>query len=326
MQHRFLSKLRSVVVVGTLAATLAVPALADEINVTQWGTSLYGAPFAVGMETGAFKQAGIDVTGIIGSGGGGTSVRNTLASATPYGEVALPAALAAARQGVKIVIVNTGTRTVAESTLVTMPNSSVNSLKDLVGKKVAITNPKSTSEMILLQEMNELGITPDQIKRVASGGYTQGLTMLEQGAVDAAVLIEPLSITRKNDYKTVARAKEILPAMTTSVGITTPEFAKANPDKLKALINGRRAAVKALYADPKAAAAMVAKQFKMDPALAEEAVANMIAPRMWSEGEFNMDELNFLAKGLILVGEITDIPDWKSLIDPSFLPADLQAK
>ena len=257
---------------------------ADEISVTQWGASLYGAPFAVAIENGSFKKAGIDITGVIGSGGGGTTVRNVLASDTPYGEVATGAALAAARQGLDVVIVNAATRTVAESSLVTMPGSEVKSLADLVGKKVAITSPKSSSEMIFLLELKEQGIDPGKIQRVASGGYTQGLTMLEQGAVAAAVLIEPLSITRKDRYRTVIRAQGLLPAMTTSVGITTRAFAKAHPEKLRAIIAGRRMGVDAIYADPVAASKLVAKAFNMDPALSEQAMANMIGPRMWSEG------------------------------------------
>lgn len=304
---------------------LAVTARAEEISVTQWGASLYGAPFAVAMEDGDFKKAGIDITGIIGSAGGGTSVRNILASDTPYGEVATAAALAAARQGLDVAIVNGATRTVAESSLVTMPDSSIKSLQDLIGRKVAITSPKSTSEMVFLMELEKQGIDASKIQRVASGGYTQGLTMLEQGAVDAAVLIEPLSIIRKDRYRTVVRAKGLLPAMTTSVGITTREFAKAHPDKLRAIIAGRRMGVQAIYADPVAASKLVAKQFNMEPGLAQQAVANMIEPRMWSEGEISLVELNRIADGLKLVGEITAIPDWTALVDRSFLPADLTA-
>ena len=308
------------------AMGLASAVWADEISVTQWGASLYGAPFAVAIELGDFKKAGIDITGVIGSGGGGTSVRNIMASDTAYGEVATAAALAAARQGLDVVIVNAATRTVAESSLVTMPGSDVKSLADLVGKKVAITSPKSTSEMVLLMELKEQGIDPSKIQRVASGGYTQGLTMLEQGAVAAAVLIEPLSIVRRDRYRTVIRADGLLPAMTTSVGITTRAFAKAHPDKLRAIIAGRRLGVEAIYADPAAAAQMVAKQFNMDPALARQAMGNMIGPHMWSEGEISLVELNRIADGLKLIGEIEDTPDWGSLIDRSFLPADLRAE
>lgn len=326
MLNTALATSRRLLLSAAVAAACTTAARAEEISVTQWGNSLYGAPYAVAIEEGDFKKAGVDVTGVIGSGGGGTSVRNTLASSTPYGEVATSAALAAARQGLDVVIVNAATRTVAEASLVTLPDSKINSLKDLKGKKVAITNPKSSSEMILLLEMKQEGLEPGDIQRIAAGGYTQGLTMLKQGAVDAAVLIEPLSITRKDEFKTVVRAKDLLPAMTTSVGITTREFAKAHPDKLRALIAGRREGVKSIYADPKAAAAKVAKQFNMDPALAEVAVANMIEPRMWSEGDFSQKELDELAAGLVLVGEITAAPDWSKLIDTSFLPPDLKGK
>ncbi len=322
----FSRKFASTVALAALLALPASGARAVEISVTQWGASLYGIPFAVGMEEGHFKKAGIDITDIIGSAGGGTSVRNILASDTPYGEVATPAALAALKQGIDLVIVNSATHTVAESSLVTMPNSDIKGLEDLVGKKMSITSPKSTSEMVFLMELKAKGIDASKIQRIAAGGYTQGLTMLEQGAVSASVLIEPLSIIRKDNYRTVIRAKDILPPMTTSVGITTREFAAKNPEKIRAIIAGRRAAVKSIYADPTKAATIVAKVFKMEPGLTKVAVENMVGPNMWTEGEFNTKELNTIAEGLQLIGELDTIPDWSKIIDKSYLPADLQAK
>jgi NitT/TauT family transport system substrate-binding protein len=322
-------KLGSMVVLtlAFLAAPLTTTAVrADEISVTQWGQSLYGLPFAVGMDKGLFKKAGIDITGIIGSAGGGTTVRNILASATPYGEVALPAVLAAARGGLDLVIVNLGTHTVSESTLVTMPNSGINTLNDLIGKKVAITSPKSASEMIFLMELQAKGIDPAQITRIAAGGYPQALTMIEQGGASAAGLIEPLSIIRKDRYRTVLAARDVLPPMTMSVGITTREFAKANPDKLRAIIAGRRAAVQAIYADPDGAADALQRMWQFEPPIAKEAVHNMIGPKMWSQGEFNRAELDRLVDGLHLVGEVQGNVDWSTLIDQSYLPKDLQGE
>lgn len=311
----------------TLAcAAFQTPAHAEEIAVTQWGQSLYGAPFAVAMEKGLFKKAGVDITGIIGSAGGGTTVRNILANSTPYGEVALPAALAAARQGLDLVIVNVGTRTIAESTLVTMPNSDVKTINDLVDKKVAITSPKSSSEMIFLMELKAKGIDAGKVTRVAAGGYPPALTMLEQGAVSAAALIEPLSIIRRDRYRTIAAAKDILPPMTTSVGITTREFARANGDKLRAIIAGRRAAVEAIYANPDETAAILQKMWNFDAAIAKQAVHNMIEPKMWSLGDFNRAELDRTAEGLKLIGELKEDVDWSKIVDQSFLPKDLQGK
>jgi NitT/TauT family transport system substrate-binding protein len=317
---------RCAVAAACLVMALAGPARAEEISVTQYGASLYGAPYTVALDKGLFQKAGVDITGIIGSAGGGTTVRNILASSTPYGEVAVGAALAAQAQGLDVVIVNTGTRSVAESSLVTMPDSPVHSLEDLVGRKVAITSPRGVSEMLLLMELKAKGIDASKVQRVASGGYVNGLTMLEQGAVAAAALIEPLSITRAAKYRTVVAARDILPPMTTSVGITTRAFAQSHGDVLRAIIAGRRAGVEAIYADPVGTAALIAQRYDLDPAIAKIAVANMIGPHMWSEGAIDLTELNRAIDGLRLVGEIKAEPDLAKLVDTSFLPADLQSK
>ncbi len=308
------------------ALLLAVrPATAADISVTQYGTSFYGVPYTVAQQEGLFKKAGIDITGFVGSAGGGTTVRNILASDTPYGEVAIGAALAAAAQGLDVVFVNVGTRSVAESTLVTLPDSPVKTLEDLPGRKVAITSPRGVSEMLLLMELKAKGIDASRVQRVASGGYVNGLTMLQQGAVAAAALVEPLSITRAGQLRTVAAARDILPPMTTSVGITTRPFARDHGDTLRAIIAGRRAAVRAIYADPAATATIVAKAYDLPPDIATRAVNNMIGPRMWSEGEFNQGELDRALDGLRLVGEVSGPVDFSKLIDRSFLPPDLQS-
>lgn len=311
---------------GALVLSTARVAHAEEISVTQWGSSLYGLPYAVAMDKGLFKKAGVDITGILSSGGGGTTVRNILASKTPYGEVAVSAALAAARQGLDIVIVNVGTRSVAEASMVTMPGSNVHTLDDLVGKKVAITAPKSVSEMLFLMVLREKGIDASKITRLASGGYVNGMTMLEQGAVAGAVAIEPLSILRKSQYHTLYRAGDVLKPMTTSVGITTRAFAQSHPDTLRAIIAGRRAGVDATYADPDGAAKLLAAQFKLSPDVAKEAVDNMVRSHMWSTGQFDHAELDRVASGLKLIGEIKEDVDWARLIDSRFLPADLRTK
>src|SRR5947209_19537993 len=95
---------------------------AVELNVTHFGTGMYGVPHAVAKEKGYYKEIGLDVTGFLTSAGGGTTVRNVLASDLPYGEVALPAVIAAIQQGIELVIVHGGVNSVSDQVWITRKN------------------------------------------------------------------------------------------------------------------------------------------------------------------------------------------------------------
>lgn len=315
---------RRAVLAGVGAIVTPGVAWGEEISVTQYGTSLYGLPFTVAQEIGAFERAGVHLTGFMGSGGGGTTVRNLFASATQYGEVAAGAALAAAAAGLPVLMVNVGTRSVAEASLVTMPGSAVRGLADLVGQKVALTSPKGVSEMLFLLAMRQAGLDAAGVTRVYSGGYGPSLTLLEQGGVAAAALIEPLSILRAARYRTVLAYRDVLPAMVTSVGITSPAYAKEHGEVLRAIIAGRREGVRSIYHDPAAAGVICARAYDLPPGVAAVAVQNMVGPRMWSEGEFVQAELDRMVDGLELIGQVAGTPDWARLIDRSLLPDDLR--
>jgi len=91
-------------------AAIPMQSRAEMITVTHWGSAFYGAPYAVALEKGFFKKYDVDITGVLTSQGGGTSVRNTLAGDLPYGEVALAAAVEAINNGVPLRISGPGRR------------------------------------------------------------------------------------------------------------------------------------------------------------------------------------------------------------------------
>ncbi len=303
---------------------LAAPAAAEEISVSHWGVTMFGAPYAVAMEKGFFRRSGVDITGILTSKGGGTTVRNVLAGGLPYGEVALAAIITAIREGIDIKIVNSGVNTVADILWVTMPNSSVKSIKDLIGKKMAITSPKGVTDMLSIMVLEASGIPLDQVERPALGSLGAGLTALESGSVQAAAIIEPVWSARKDRYRALFYVKDVLPPMNQMVGITTSEFARTQPQKLRAIIAGRRMGVDYLYANPKESAQFIAKAYNVKPEVVEIAVSNLAALRYWSRGEFDIKGMNEMVRGLKIIGEVKGEIDWDKIIDRSFLPADLR--
>src|SRR5690606_36025619 len=67
--------------IGSLTLPNAVsPAAAAQVTVTHWGVLMYGAPYAVAIEKGFYKEGGVDVTGVLTSKGGGTTMRNVMAA------------------------------------------------------------------------------------------------------------------------------------------------------------------------------------------------------------------------------------------------------
>lgn len=311
---------------GAGLALASLPSLADEISVTHWGVLMYGVPYAVAMDKGFFKEAGIDITGILTSQGGGTTMRNVLAGGLPYGEVALSAAVAASKEGIPVKIVNGGVRTVADTLWVVMPNSPLQSVKDLVGKKVAYTSPKSVTQMLAVMALDKAGIPPDKAELISTGGIGAGLAALASGKVDAAPSLDPIWSKDIGKYRPLFWTKDLLPPIMQTVGVTTAEFAAKHPEKLRAIIAGRRKGVEFIHADPVEAGRVFAKAYNLDAKLAETAVRNMIAVDYWGRGNFDLDGMTNMVRGLQLVGGLEPGPvDWSKLVDPSFLPNDLRS-
>jgi NitT/TauT family transport system substrate-binding protein len=301
----------------TLAAWAAPrPAAAEQITVTHWGVLMYGAPYAIAIEKGYYKEAGLDIDGVLTSKGGGTTMRNVMASSLPYGEVALSAALAAMKQGIDLKIIHTGVRTAGEILWVTMPDSGISSVKDLAGKKVAFTSPKSVTDMLLTMVSDKHGIKSET---VAAGGIGAGLTMVEQKAVVAAPVMDPIWSKVSGKFKPVFFAKDELPPMVQTVGVTTSEYATANKDKLRKLVQARARAVAFLYANPEETARIVAKRYETDEKTILAAVKNLIAMKYWSDGAFEYDAMDQMVKGLQIVGEIDGKVEWSKVVDESYL-------
>ena len=127
-------------VVATLVA-ISSPSHAYQLAISQYGRVTATLPWAVAMEKGYFDEAGIKIDQVIAGAGGGTTLRNVLASDLPYGEVATSAAIAARRAGLDIVIVNTSSSHIGEISLVADPKSDIHKVADLVGKKAGYTAP-----------------------------------------------------------------------------------------------------------------------------------------------------------------------------------------
>jgi NitT/TauT family transport system substrate-binding protein len=310
--------------ISLLAA--GTPARADTITVTHWGAAFYGAPYAVAMAKGFFKARGVDVSGILTSTGGGTSVRNTLAGDLPFGEVALAAAVEALNHGQPLRIIGAGVDTVADILWIAKPGSPLHSVADLKGRTVGFTAPGSVTNMLILMALKAKGMSASDVHLVAAGGIGANLSGVLNGALDAGMTGEPTWSENQGKVQAVFWVKDVLPPnMMQTVTVTTEDFARSNPAKLRALLAGRADGVAYIEAHPDEAADITAAAYHGDPALYRRVFHNFVALHYWADGRLDYDGMNRMVEGLRIVGQQKGAVDWSKVVDTSFLPAAMQA-
>ena len=321
--------MRIAIAAATALALQTLSAGAVELNVTHFGTGMYGVPHAVAKEKGYFKEAGLDVTGFLTSAGGGTTVRNVLASELPYGEVAVPAVIAAAQQGLELTIVHAGVASVSDQVWITRKDDgSIKTVQDLKGKKLGYSSPKSVTDMITSMMLDANGLT-GKVERKSIGGVGSGLTALREGAVDMTYVTQPVWAKEKDNFRLVFNSTEWAPRVMQTVGVVKTEFLKKNPQLIRGIIEARRKAVVFIRENPDEAAKIMAKEYKIDDAQAKAALKDVLSSGgvYWSPGDFDYEAMNTMLKGLQLVKAVDAGPfDWAKIVDESYLPEMLTRK
>src|SRR6516162_10559506 len=229
-----------------LALTLAAsPAAAVDLLVTQYKNDPSGAPYAIALEKGFFKKHGIEISGIISGAGGGSSVRNAIASDLGYGDVTAAPVIAASEQGQDVKIVGLTSRSLAYLVLIVMPDSPIRTAADLKGKKFGISNPKSLGEMMGVLVLEKAGLKQGDVQMVALGSLGGALTALENGVVDATSIPVILFRTRggESKYRVLVSPKD-LPLIPSQLGMATGQAIKEWPEKLRAIQAARREGTK----------------------------------------------------------------------------------
>lgn len=110
----------------------------------------------------------------------------------------------------------------------------------------------------------------------------------------------------------------------TQVGVVTVDYAKAHPDIVRKLVAVHQDAVEYMIAHPEDAAKIYTTVFNGGTKPIGSVLPRLIRDKYWSAGAIDVKGLNVMLQGMRLVGALDKPIDLNTVIDRSYLPANLR--
>jgi len=201
-----------------------------------------------------------------------------------------------------------------------VPTKSMLDVKDLNGKKVAITAAGSGSDLLALWTIQDRKIDFTRVP-VGGGGIVPNLLA---GNVDAAVVYSPLSfqILKSGEARTILDYAKAVPPNLTAGWIVLDKFANEKPAVVQKALNALYGAVQFMRDNRDATVKLIADLYEMPPEIAALEYDNTIM-KLETNGDMsapNVHDAVQLSLDLAKLGGFKDIVPTDDVISTRFKP------
>src|SRR5262245_7942407 len=226
--------------IGLAAVAGAQTATAETLKVAVAQRGFWNSTFIdVGLKQGYFKDVGLDIDILYTEGGASTLtpvIAGSIDIAMTNGILGVVAAYA---KGMPVKIISAEATGAAEAFWYARPDSGIKRLADTNGKTVAFSSPGSSTNLILLQLVNQAKVAP---KLVATGGAPATLAQVMSGQIDVGWSVPPFVLQQLADGRLgiIARGSDVaaLAQQTIRVNVANGQCAQGAARCLRALRQG----------------------------------------------------------------------------------------
>lgn len=320
---------RTFIASGVAAGLAATPRFARAaaptpitITVTHYPEQDYALPVVMAQQLGYLQHEGIELKEIVGSSGGGTTVRNITSGGLLLGEVATPAAIKAILAGEDVRIIAGGVQTLGTICWVVKKDSPIKTIGDLVGKTVGFSNPGSVSESALQIALKNAHVDPAGVKTRAAGGIGENYTLLMTGGLDVAFTVDPLLYEHRDQLRVVFFARQYVPRFLQTVWLASTQTMRERTPFIAGFLRARAKGVDYVVSHPIQAAQRYAKLTNGDQRASAVTLAQEQPASYFGHGELDQNSLALIVEsmriGKLLGSDKVDLP---KLVDQSAQPA-----
>jgi NitT/TauT family transport system substrate-binding protein len=243
------------------------------------------APLYLGIEQGFFRERGLDITPAPAQGGSAI-VPAVLAGENQFGFSNVVSLLTAREKGVPIVAVAGGASSTGDpendvNAVLVGKGSTLQSAKDLEGKKVAINALNNIGDTTIKTAVQKAGGDPSKVTFVEMP-FPDMPAQLAAGQVDAAWESEPFrsQIVAEGGRILFNNLTETYPELQIAVYFTSEQTKAEDPEMVKAFTEGMTESLEYAQANPDAARAVLATYTKIPPEVAAKVVLPVFDPQL----------------------------------------------
>lgn len=209
----------------------------DEITTVKVGVIpiLDVAPLYLGQKKGFYERHGLKLT-MTTAQGGAAIVPGVVSGQFQFGFSNMTSLMIAQSNDVPVKAVVNGASSTGVTgkdfgALVVKKDSPITSAKQLEGKKVALNTLKNINETAVRESVRKAGGDPDKVHLVELA-FDQMPAALEQGRIDAAMVVEPAraTIVGQGGREIASSLVDVADDLTVAMYFTSAQYRKQHPD------------------------------------------------------------------------------------------------
>lgn len=287
----------------------------------------FSVPVMVGIEEGFFEEEGLEIKSVVGSEGGGTTVRNILTGDLEFGFVSLPAAIQANVFGARLPAITGGAKKVTTHMLVVPEDSDIDSLEEAVEQKATIgyTSPGSVTQALLGLALERKGIDAATVATRPTGGMGAGFTSALEGGIEVVSAIEPIFSLAGEGLRPIYNIAEDVDLYQQMVWAVNPEFMEENPEAVAGFLRALEKSIEWIADNVEEAARLWATEadIPVEAALTNmETMEEVAGIEEYYGSGFVPEAIQATVDSIVPIGllEEGDVIPWEQIIVQDFLP------
>ncbi len=314
---------RHLTLAALAAAMLAAAPLASADEALKVGKSVPQAfgftPLNVGIEKGIFKKNGVDVEAV-DFGGAPRLAQGLIANAVDMGLGSGPD-MANIVKGAPIKAVGASAGAPMELTITVGSKSNINTIADLKGRSVAVSQKGSLTGWLVSTFSAQQGWGRDGIKLAIINPMSEVLAALIANNVDGITvdLSTALKLQSEGHGKLLVKFGDYIKDFHLYVIFATDDVIAKRPQAVRDFLKGWYQTIAWMKANKTEAVAIAAKVQHVDPKIVA-GTYDLMMPVFSTDGHFNPKALAVLARSFVELGLLDKEPDMKTLYTEQFLP------